>query len=172
MRALSALVLVALAGGCSSELGTIDPADDRPAFESGRNQVELLPYNVRLSRVAGVLGVTTDDPALAEMRERHLELGDHDFATGVRPNLTWTSSRMSAWVAALMPVCQSDAMRALYPTLPGNAGDLMAAAYGRPATAEDLAGVDEGLADVPIDDEERYMATCLAILSSAEFVAR
>lgn len=172
MRALSVLGVSVLACACQQELGSVDPADDRPAFESGRSQVELLPYNVRLARVAGVLGVTSDDPALAEMRERHLELGDHDFATGVRPNLTWTSSRMSAWVAALMPVCQSEPMRARYPTLPGGAGDLMAAAYGRPATPEDLAAVDEGLADVPIDDEERYMATCLAILSSAEFVAR
>ncbi|HUS64630.1 MAG TPA: hypothetical protein VMZ28_08820 [Kofleriaceae bacterium] len=171
MRALPVLLLVALAGGCQSELGTLDP-DDRPAFESGKNAVELLPYGVRLARVAGVLGVTTDDPALAEMRERHLELGDHDFASGVRPNLTWTSSRMSSWVAALMPVCQSEAMRALYPALPADADDLMAAAYGRPATADDLAAIDEGLADVPLDDEERYMATCLAILSSAEFVAK
>jgi hypothetical protein len=171
MRALSALLLVALAGGCSSELGTIDP-DDRPAFESGRSQVELLPYNIRLSRVAAVLGVTTDDPALAEMRERHLELGDHDFASGVRPNLTWTSSRMTAWVAALMPVCQSEAMRALHPSLPAGAAALMEAAYGRPVTPDDQAAIDEGLADVPIDDEERYMATCLAILSSAEFVAK
>ena len=171
MRALTAFLLVALTAGCSSELGTLEP-DDRPAFENGKNSVELLPYNVRLSRVAGVLGVTTDDPALSEMRERHLELGDHDFASGVRPNLTWTSSRMSSWVAALMPACKSEAMRTLYPALPANVDDLMAAAYGRPATPEDLTAVDEALADVPLDDEERYMATCLAILSSAEFVAR
>src|SRR5688500_16304239 len=110
MRALSALLLTALAAGCQNELGTIDQ-DTPPAWEGARSQVELLPYHVRLTRVAQVLGVTTDDPALGDMRERHLELGDHDFATGVRPNLTWTSSRMSVWVSTLMPVCQSEAMR-------------------------------------------------------------
>lgn len=171
MRAYTALLLVAaLAAGCQSELGTID--QDRPAFEGGRAAVELLPFHVRLARVAQVVGVTTEDAALAEMRERRLELGDHDFATGVRPNLAWTSSRMSAWVATLMPVCQSPAMRTRYPTLPGDVAALMAAAYGRNATDEDLAAVDEALAEVPIDDEERYMATCLAVLSSVEFVAR
>jgi hypothetical protein len=170
MRALSAFLLVALSAGCQNELGTVE--QDTPAFESGRASVELLPFAVRLSRVAQVLAVTTDDPALGEMRDRHLELGDHDFATGVRPNLTWTSSRMSAWVSTLIPVCQSQAMRTRFPTLPGDAGGLMAAAYGRTATDQDLDAIDEALADVPIDDEERYMATCLAILSSVEFVAR
>jgi hypothetical protein len=169
-RPLLVCLLLALPWACQN---SIDGAsNDAPAFEVARNQVELLPFRVRLARVAQVAGVTTDDPMLEEIRARAAELGDHDFATGVRPNLAWTAARMSTWVKALKPVCTAEAFRARYPDLASDPSALIAAAWGRTATEADLADVTAALDGVAIDDEERTQAVCFAVLSAVEFVAR
>lgn len=132
----------------------------------------LLPFDVRLAKVAEVAGVSPDDPALAALRERRFELGDHDHSKGVKPDLTWSSARIGTWVKALKPVCKSTAMRTRYPALPQHLGDLVLAAYGRHVTEEDRTAVQETVVATALDSESQYQLVCLAILSSLEFVAR
>ncbi|HLU66679.1 MAG TPA: hypothetical protein VKZ63_10410 [Kofleriaceae bacterium] len=171
MRTCLLLLAAALAApGCEAEVAS--PDEETPDFEVARTQVELLPYRVRLARVAQVAGVAQDDPILTVLRESRLELGDHDYASGVRPDLRWSASRMGAWVKAILPVCDSEAMQARYPDLIDDPGALIAAAYGRDATEEDLTAIDQALEGASLDDAERRRAICLAILSSAEFVVR
>ena len=90
----------------------------------------------------------------------------------MKPDTSWTSSRLTTWVKALKPVCTSPAMRARYASLPDKLDDLVLAAYGRRATPDDRRIVDEALAGAPLDEPGRYEVTCLTILSSLEFVAR
>jgi len=168
-RPLLVCLLLAVPWGCQNAIdggGT----SDAPAFDVPKNQVELLPFRVRLARIAQVAGVATDDPMLDEMRARAAELGDHDFATGVRPNLSWTAARMSTWVKALKPVCTSEAFRTRYPDMANDPSALIAAAWGRAASEADLADIDAGLDG--LDSEERTQAVCFAVLSSVELVAK
>ncbi len=167
---LCLLLALALPWACQNDIE--GSSNDGPAFDVPKNQVELLPFRVRLARVAQVAGVATDDPMLEEMRARAAELGDHDFSTGVRPNLAWTAARMSTWIKALKPVCTAEAFRARYPDLGADPSALIAAAYGRPAAEADLADIESALDGVAIDGEERTQAVCFAVLSSVEFVAK
>jgi hypothetical protein len=169
-RPLLVCLLLALSWACQNSID--GGGSDAPAFEVPKGQVELLPFRVRLARIAQVAGVTTDDPMLAEIQGRAAELGDHDFATGVRPNLAWTAARMSTWINALKPVCTSEAFRARYPDLGEDPSALIAAAWGRPATEADLADVEAALDGAAIDSEERTQAVCFAVLSSVELVAK
>jgi hypothetical protein len=167
---LAALAIALSSAGCENSID--GSGDEPPAFTVPRDRVVLLPFRVRLARVAQVLGAGTDAPELELMRASATALGDHDYAAGIKPNLQWSASRMASWVRALEPVCASDAFRARYPALPAGADDLIAAAWGRAATADDLAAIEDGLTGLPIDDAERYTATCLAVLSALEMVAQ
>jgi hypothetical protein len=132
----------------------------------------LLPFRVRLSKVATVLGVPISDAALADLRTNHLDLGDFDFANGIRADTSWSPALMTLWVRSLRPVCASPAMKARYPALPADLGKLVTAAHGRAAEDADTTLVNEALAGMPLDEPSRYQAICLALLSSAEFVSR
>jgi hypothetical protein len=169
-RPLLLCLLLALPWACQNDIESSN--DDGPAFEVAKNQVELLPFRVRLARVAQVAGVATDDAMLEEMRARAAELGDHDFSTGIRPNLAWSAARMGTWVKALKPVCTAEAFRTRYPDFASDPSALIAAAYGRPATEADLADIEAALDGIAIDSEERTQAVCFAVLSSVEFVAK
>ncbi len=135
------------------------------------DRIELLPFRIRLARLASVLDVAVDAPELERLRARAIDLGDYDFSAGVPPDLSWSASRITAWVGAIEPVCDSVTMKARFPALPAMADQLIEAAWGRAATADDLAAVEEGLATIS-DENERYKASCLAILSALELVAR
>lgn len=132
--------------------------------------VALLPFDVRLAKVARVAGLPIDDPALAQLRARRFELGDHDFSIGVRPDSSWSVSRIGAWVKALKPVCASPVMRHRYPSLPQNLDAFVLAAYGREATNDDRAAMTEAVS--ALDAESKHELVCLAVLSSLEFVSR
>ena len=155
-------------GGSGSE----DAAPQGAAFSYAKEQVLLLPFSVRLSKVASVLGVTTDDAALSELRARRLELGDYNFAQGVKPDRMWNAARISLWVRAMRSACGSEAIKKRFPSLPESLPALITAAYGRRATPEDGAAIDEALAGLSLDAEARYQSVCLAVLSSTEFVSR
>lgn len=143
------------------------------AFTLTRSSVQLLPFPVRLSKLAAVAQVSTDDPLLAPVVAARLSLGDHDYAHGIPADRTWTASKLTAWVAAVRPICASTQFRARFPALPADLGALIEAAYGRAADAEDRAAIDEALAELPAEDTEaRYTAVCLAVLSSMELVAQ
>jgi hypothetical protein len=169
-RPLLVCLFLALPWACQNSIDST--SEEPPGFDLAKDQVELLPFRVRLARVAQVAGVATDDPMLAEMVSRAAELGDHDFATGVRPNLAWTAARMSTWVKALRPVCTAESFRARYPGFADDPSALIAAAWGRPATEADLADIAAALDGIAIDSEERIQAVCFAVLSSVEMVAR
>lgn len=142
-----------------------------PAFPMSREAVSLLPFDVRLAKLAKTLGVEVSDPVLEPVREKRLELGDHDYANGVPPDRTWSSGRVGVWVRALRSVCTSDAMRAQHPKLPEGLDAFVLAAFGRRATDEDRSAVNEAVAGLS-DPAAKYQTTCLAVFSSLEFVAR
>lgn len=141
-------------------------------FDLDRETVRLLPFSIRFKRLQQLLGVGPDDPAFAALLARRYELGDYNYALGVSPDLAWNATRMSAWVAALRPVCDSPAMHARFPGFPGHLDDLLTAAYGVAPTAEQLAGYEDLLGDAAFDDAARYQLVCLVALSALEFVAQ
>lgn len=182
MRHVAALFL--LLAACQGQIGggvdeSLDPTANpvpegfEPAFKVPDQQLQLLPFWVRLERVASVIGRSTDDPLLDVLNANHLALGDYDYSTGVKPDRMWSPSRMSLWAKSLKPVCSSEQMKTFYPNLaddPTEAALLASDAWGREVAPEeiDLSGSTlNGL--VPA---EKYEAVCLALLSAAEFVAQ
>ena len=186
-----ALALTALLGGagCIGDIGSqsdkpgggdaIDPAggggtetkpQGDPAFGLPHEQPQLLPFWVRLARVASVLEVDTDDPLLSDLRANRLSLGDYDHGQGVQPNRMWTPARMALWAKSLKIVCGADKMKELYPALPGDADKLVEKAWGRKATKDELSAIENGVEGLSAD--EKYQSSCLAVLSAAEFVVQ
>lgn len=166
----------ALGGGREGAPGTSDPTAEAtpppdPAFEYAP-ELSLLPFDVRLQKVAAVLGVETDDVALALLRERRFDLGDDDYASGIKPDYSWTSARVATWVKALKPVCASAKMRERYPALPDGLDALVLAAYGRAVTDEDRAAATELATTYAKDSDTAYRLVCLSVMTSLEFVAR
>ncbi len=148
------------------------PSNSTHPFDLAVDAPQLLPFTVRLARVAAVLGTDIDAPALETLRKNRTGLGDHDFANGQQPDRLWSASRMSLWIRSLKPVCASQAMRDRYPALPEDLGALIQAAYGRAMTADDRAAIDEVLGTATLDPATRYQLVCLAVLSSAELVVQ
>lgn len=153
-------------------LGAPAPIAPPNGFTVPAQAPQLLPFSVRLQRVAAVAGVPTSDPLLAALRANRTELGDHDYANSVKTDLGWTALKMSVWVRSVQPVCQSDAMRRRYADLPANLPQLVEAAFGRAATAQDTADVQASLNGLTLSPAARYQTLCLAVLSSMEFVAQ
>lgn len=144
---------------------------DKPsvAFVAPSDSLQLLPFDVRLTKLANVLGVTTDDAVFAEMRAQRRDLGGYDYAQGIAPDLSWSAKRIAGWIKALRPVCDGAAMKGRYPTITGEVDELVMRAHGRRASDDDrsdLAGVPTSL-----DGAGRYRAMCIGFLSSTEFVA-
>lgn len=179
-RYLPLLVAIALTS-CQGRIGdleeaseesdpTADPAFD-PAFNLPETQPQLLPFWVRLERVAGVLDRTTDDPLFELLRQNRLGLGDYDYASGVKPDRMWSPARISLWAKSLKPVCSSTEMHAMFPglaTVPADAVALASKAWGRSVATSELNFDAPSLA--ALEASARYEMVCLAILSSAEFV--
>lgn len=176
-----ALLLVALAvqacvgdigGGGSSDPERVPTPDERrpedgPAFELNRDTPRLLPLEARVARVARVLGVEPDDRALDPLREAAISLGDYDHSQNVLPDDRWTATRMAVWARLLVPICDDARIAARYPT-DAELGELLAAAWGRPVSAEERAPFAEELAGLPEADQRR--AACLTALGAAEAV--
>lgn len=153
----------------------IDPTTGEPlppAFELLRENSQLLPFHVRLAKLESVAGMTRDNPAFDDMMRNRYALGDHNFGQGIGADLTWSAAKMSTWVQSLKSVCNSPEMMERYPALPEHLNELVVAAYGREATVDDLAIVEDALADGVVPADQRYETTCLAILSTMEFVGR
>jgi hypothetical protein len=149
------------AGGSGDESFTL-PVDS----------VTLLPFSVRVEKVAHVAGVTASDPLLQTLRDAAGDLGGYDFANNRKPDSTWTALRISAWIRAVKPVCASPQMRGRFAALPDALPALIEAAYGRAITGDDRAAVDAGLMGLALDDNTRYEAVCLSVISSLEFLAQ
>lgn len=177
-----ALLFIALtAAACHGRIGdtegsadgdsNVDPSEFEPAFALPDQQPQLLPFWVRLERVAAIVGKPTNDPIFAVLLQNRLGLGDYDYASGVKPDRLWSPTRMALWGKSLKPVCASEAMQSAYPGLATNKTGAIAMAseaWGRSVEASELdldAPSLQALAEGP-----RYEAVCLAIFSSAELV--
>lgn len=145
-------------------------AIDTP-FEPPGSEVELLPFHVRLANLAAVAGVHADDPMFMALLDRRFQLGDHDYANGIAPDLKWTPERMETWVKAVRPVCDDPRFQARYPDLATDPSALARAAFARDPSPEELQAFAEVQAG-QLDGAGRYRMSCLAVLSSLEFVAR
>ena len=178
------LVAAALLLGCTGDIETFGPGEPvqaaapeeeitNEAFDLATEQPQLLPFSVRMSRLAAVVGVPANDPVFALVRKNRTTLGDHDFANGQQPDRLWSASRMAVWVRSLKPVCSSTAMRTRYPALPADLPALIENAFGRPASDDDRANVEAAIGDASeLSEAVRYQTICLAVLSSAEFVVQ
>ena len=152
--------------------GSSPAQPELPRFKVPAQFPVLLPFDVRMSRLSAVVGMPYSDPVLAELRENATQLGDYDYANGLEPDNTWTAFKLSLWVQSLKPVCSSQAMLARYPGLPESLGPLVEAAYGRALSGQDSADMTAALGSLPLSRESRTQTTCLAVLSSLEFLAQ
>jgi hypothetical protein len=170
-----------LAIACQGKIGEggEEPSDSpdargetfEPAFDTQDAQPQLLPFWVRVGRVSAVVGRPLDDPMFDDLKANRLALGDYDYASGVKPDRMWSPARMTLWAKSLRSVCNSQAMRSLYPDLatdPSQVVALASSAWGRPVAQEELSFDAPALAG--LSQTERYGAICLSLLSSAEFV--
>ncbi len=148
-----------------------DPsAEDEPPFNVPTDEAKLLPFPVRMANLAHVTGQDPGHPMFLEMLSLRYQLGDHDYATGVAPDLRWSAERMQYWVRGLQPVCQSAEVQAAYPELVEDPRPLMRQAWGREPADEEV----EALADIRssgLDDATQFTMTCMAVLTALDFVS-
>ena len=150
---------------------TTDPGSIGPAFSFERSNVRLLPFHVRMNKLATVTGLPTTDPVFSELRANRYVLGDHNYGENIGADLNWNASKMGIWVESIQPVCASEAMAQRYPSLPENLSDLWLTAYSRemePGEADPILAIDVS----NLDEAGRYETFCVAVLTSAEFVAQ
>jgi hypothetical protein len=162
----------ATAGSGTQGQPTTPGQAELPKFKVPAQFPVLLPYEVRIGRVLAVVGLPYSDPAFDLLRANATQLGDYDYANGLEPDNTWTAFKMSLWVQSLKPVCGSQAMLTRYPSHPESLGTLFEAAYGRSLTDQDSADMTAALGALPLTPESRTQTTCLAVLSSLEFLAQ
>lgn len=148
-----------------------DPEEPTAPFRVPGDEARLLPFPVRMQNLASVTGQTVDHPMFAELLEMRYQLGDHDFASGVAPDLRWSAEKMQYWVRGIKPVCASAEMAAAYPDLLTDPRPMMRRAWGHEPAAEEV----EALADIKTDGtvlpEEQFTVTCLAVLTALDFVS-
>jgi hypothetical protein len=138
----------------------------RPQVTLPLPPLKLLPFEVRLARIAAALGLPASDRAFDAARAERLALGAHDFVNGTVPDLHWNSQRMAAWVQAMLPVCRDARVRAyLGDWKQGGLEKFVTGAFGRAATPDDLTDLSAGLA---VSGDDGWVTTCLALVSSAE----
>ena len=143
-----------------------------PPFKVRNTEPELVPFDMRLRRIASAIGVQADNAMFADMRKNSLKLGDYDYANGALPDGSWNANRISAWITALKPICNSPEMKAKYPALPANLPELVRAAWGHVPSAQDSADFNDAIAAAGTDAAVTYESTCMAVFTAAEFVYR
>lgn len=143
--------------------------DLEPGFTFQRDEVRLLPFHTRVQKLVTVTGLAADDPLFDQLYRSRYDLGDHNYGQGVGPELSWNATKIGLWVRVLRPVCASDAFATRY-DLPSETALLMSAAYGRTPGADEVDAIVQGVAG--LDEAGTYEAVCLAVLTSAEFVAQ
>lgn len=195
---LSALLAVGLGSGCYTGLGDTpegngDAAGDQGAGDAGdagedgqtpgepgseepdtpftvpKDEARLLPFPVRMQNLAHLTGRTLDDAIFLELWELRYQLGDHDFASGVAPDLRWSAEKMQYWVRGLKPVCASTAMQEAFPDLLTDPRSLMRQAWGHEPADEEVEALGDLDNEVPAEDQ--YTVTCIAVLTALDFVS-
>lgn len=141
---------------------------ERPRVTLPPAALKLLPFDVRLARVAAAVNLQPGDAVFDAARAQRLALGGHDFVNRTAPDLQWNAQRMATWVTVMLPVCKDARVRAhLGDWARGGVGKFAEGALGRAASADDLADLAPALA-LPGDDG--WVTACLALVSSAEVV--
>ena len=74
---------------------TVLPAPERPEVLLPMERLQLLPFEVRLKRLAAAVELPANDAVFSALRARATDLGAHDFANGVAPDLAWTAGRIA-----------------------------------------------------------------------------
>ena len=151
------------------------PTTTTPAgapFKVRNTEPELVPFSMRLRRIATTIGVPTDHAMFADMYKNSLKLGDYDYANGALPDGSWNANRIAAWLNALKPVCNSAEMKAKYPALPDNLPALIRAAWGHVPSADDTADFQNAITASGGTPAVNYESTCMAVFTAAEFVYR
>lgn len=146
-----------------------EPAED--PFEVPAHEVRLLPFGVRLNNLARLVGVEQNDAMFTELLLRRTMLGDHDYANGVAPDLSWGPTKMSAWVKGLKPVCSSASWQERYPNVSTDPTPLLRNVLAREPESDELEAY-QALAENAGTTTRADELTCLAALSSLDFVAR
>jgi hypothetical protein len=147
-----------------------DPEEPQPPFRVPSDEARLLPFPVRMQNLTRITGQPLEHPMYLELVELRFQLGDHDFATGVAPDLRWSAEKMQYWVRGLKPVCASAEMVAAYPDLLTDPRPLMREAWGHEPAAEEV----EALIDLKggtVPPEQQFMMTCIAVLTALDFVS-
>jgi hypothetical protein len=145
------------------------PAEELPGFAVPRDQPMLLPFWVRLERVARTLDLPTTDAVFSPLVANRLRLGDYDHAHGVPPDPLWSPAKMTLWIEGLRPVCAHPNMKARHEWL---VADLMRDAWGRDPSIAEVEAFRAELDAAGVVGADRDQAACLAILSSLEVVAQ
>lgn len=146
--------------------------DSGPPFKVRNTEPELVPFDMRVRRIASAIGVQADNPMFATMTKNALKLGDYDYANGALPDGSWNANRIAAWIDALEPVCNSPEMKAKYPALPDDLPQLVRAAWGHVPSEQDTADFKDAVTAAGADASVTYETTCMAVFSAAEFVYR
>lgn len=161
--------------GTAGSVGTAGGPGVTPAgapFLVRNKEPELLSFQMRLRRIASALGVAITHPMFAEMQDKHLSLGDYDYANGAQSDGGWNANRIALWMDVLRPICASTEMKTKFPALPENLPQLARAAWGHLPAAEDTKDYADAIAASGLDAPTVYESTCIAVFSSAEFVYR
>lgn len=153
-------------GQTPGEPGAEDP---EAPFRVPRDEARMLPFAVRMQNLAHLTGQSLDHPIFLELWDLRYQLGDHDFASGVAPDLRWSAEKMQYWVRGLKPVCSSVPMQAAFPDLLTDPRPLMRQAWGHEPADEEVEALGDLDAEVP--PEEHYMVTCIAVLTALDFVS-
>lgn len=177
MRSLPGIILL-VSLGCQGSIhdpavGVYEPPpiieEDGLPFAISKAAPELLPFDVRLNRVATIVGLSPTDPLFDDLRRNRIALGDYDHAAGVLPDSTWSASRMALWTRLMRPICASPQMTAMYPNLPDDLDELIRVAYGREPEVGEVEDVGQVLFETPLPSAAvEYETVCLAVLGSAE----
>ncbi|MCA9707906.1 MAG: hypothetical protein KDK70_18790 [Myxococcales bacterium] len=144
------------------------PAGDAP-FTVPKDEARLLPFPVRMQNLSSLTGQPLDHPMFLDLWDLRYQLGDHDFASGVAPDLRWSAEKMQYWVRGLKPVCASTTMQEAYPDLLTDPRPMMRQAWGHEPSAEEVTAL--GDLDTGLPESERYLVTCLAVLTALDFVS-
>ncbi len=162
-------------GGSGSSTTTNTPTTTTPAgapFKVRNTEPELVPFDMRVRRIATAIGVSVDHAMFADMNKNSLKLGDYDYANGALPDGSWNANRIAAWLLALKPVCNSAEMKAKYPTLPESLPALVRAAWGHVPSPDDTTDFQNAIAASGATPTVNYESTCMAVFAAAEFVYR
>ncbi|MDX2014748.1 MAG: hypothetical protein SFW67_31410 [Myxococcaceae bacterium] len=190
MAARSFLLAMVLLSGCEAEVSapvpavpaagapmpvapteppvTVVPAPTRSSVELPPERLQLLPFEVRLKRLAAAVELPVADPAFDALRSRATDLGAHDFANGVAPDLAWTGRRLSVWIEGLAPICSDSRVRTRLADWAASMPQFALRAWGRPSTPEDVAELVTGGG---LSAADAWRANCVVLLSGVELLS-